>query len=118
MMHRMKLCAQSMGPGQLIYCFSNGNRKVSWRESSWLTKDSRFSYRAKPMMHEFFVKPRSVELCVKLLSGCVSKRDERLRSIEMVSAIELIEHLTNDVLEQFPATVFGFINPRVSLMCN
>ena len=67
------------------------------------------------MMHEFIVKPRNIQLHAQVFCGSIADLDDRLRDVDMVSAIELIEHLYPDVLEKVPKTIFGFIRPKVSI---
>ena len=66
------------------------------------------------MTYEFLVKPRNVELRCRLFCGSIADNDDRLKHFDLVSGIEIIEHLLPDVLEKVPETVFGFIQPKVS----
>lgn len=55
-------------------------------------------------------------LTVNIFEGSVAKKDDRILGSDVVVAIELIEHLFPDELEQFPSTVFGFIQPKLVII--
>lgn len=46
------------------------------------------------------------------LQGSVAVKDSRLLEVDVVTSIELIEHLESEVLTQFPVNVFGQIRPK------
>ncbi|XP_037553750.1 small RNA 2'-O-methyltransferase [Nematolebias whitei] len=58
-----------------------------------------------------YLQPTYDQLCVELYQGSVTQRDARLRGFDLVTSIELIEHLTLPDLEHFSAVVFGYMTP-------
>ncbi|XP_023577466.1 small RNA 2'-O-methyltransferase, partial [Octodon degus] len=60
-----------------------------------------------------FVKPRSLDLTVTLYHGSVVERDSRLRGFDLISCIEVIEHLDSDNLARFPEVLFGYLSPAM-----
>uniref|UniRef100_A0A0N8ETN4 Small RNA 2'-O-methyltransferase n=1 Tax=Heterocephalus glaber TaxID=10181 RepID=A0A0N8ETN4_HETGA len=58
-----------------------------------------------------FVKPRDLDLTVTLYHGSVVERDSRLVGFDLITCIELIEHLDSDHLARFPEVVFGYLSP-------
>uniref|UniRef100_A0A8C5KYW0 Small RNA 2'-O-methyltransferase n=1 Tax=Jaculus jaculus TaxID=51337 RepID=A0A8C5KYW0_JACJA len=58
-----------------------------------------------------FVKPRDLDLTVTLYHGSVVERDSRLLGFDLITCIELIEHLDSDDLARFPEVVFGYLSP-------
>ena len=51
-----------------------------------------------------------------LVQGSIAECDIRLEDVDAVTAIELIEHLTPDILEKFPQTVFGQMKPKIVII--
>ncbi|XP_005388887.1 PREDICTED: small RNA 2'-O-methyltransferase [Chinchilla lanigera] len=60
-----------------------------------------------------FVKPRNLDLTVTLYHGSVVERDSRLLGFDLITCIELIEHLDSDHLARFPEVVFGYLSPAM-----
>ncbi|XP_027251337.1 small RNA 2'-O-methyltransferase isoform X4 [Cricetulus griseus] len=60
-----------------------------------------------------FVKPRDLDLTVTLYHGSVVERDSRLLGFDLITCIELIEHLNSDDLARFPEVVFGYLSPSM-----
>ncbi|KAM5256374.1 small RNA 2'-O-methyltransferase [Ctenodactylus gundi] len=60
-----------------------------------------------------FVKPRDLDLTVILYHGSVVDRDSRLLGFDLITCIELIEHLDSDHLARFPEVVFGYLSPAM-----
>ncbi|XP_069863486.1 small RNA 2'-O-methyltransferase [Dipodomys merriami] len=60
-----------------------------------------------------FVKPRDLDLTVTLYHGSVVERDSRLLGFDLITCIELIEHLDSDDLARFPEVVFGYLSPAM-----
>uniref|UniRef100_A0A3Q3FH48 Small RNA 2'-O-methyltransferase n=1 Tax=Kryptolebias marmoratus TaxID=37003 RepID=A0A3Q3FH48_KRYMA len=58
-----------------------------------------------------YLQPTYNQLRVELYQGSVTQRDARLRGFDLVTSIELIEHLTLTDLEHFSAVVFGYMTP-------
>jgi len=48
--------------------------------------------------------------------GSVSDKDERLKDVDAVVAIEIIEHLKPPDLDLFPETVFGHMRPKLAVI--
>ncbi|KAL1138791.1 hypothetical protein AAG570_008853 [Ranatra chinensis] len=74
----------------------------------------RFACRIMPSTSDFLSR-RETPLNVKVLKGSVSEWDSRLKDTNVVVAIELIEHLFPDTLEQLPYSIFGIIQPDIAL---
>uniref|UniRef100_A0A8C6RAK6 Small RNA 2'-O-methyltransferase n=1 Tax=Nannospalax galili TaxID=1026970 RepID=A0A8C6RAK6_NANGA len=60
-----------------------------------------------------FVKPRDLDLTIILYHGSVVERDSRLLGFDLITCIELIEHLDSDDLARFPEVVFGYLSPAM-----
>lgn len=58
---------------------------------------------------------RSNELTVNVYRGSVVQSDCRLENFDVVTCIELIEHLHPHILSDLPANVFGYIKPRLAI---
>ncbi|CAF90627.1 unnamed protein product, partial [Tetraodon nigroviridis] len=56
-------------------------------------------------------QPREDELRVELYQGSVTQKDARLRGFDLVTSIELIEHLRLSGLSCFSEVVFGYMTP-------
>uniref|UniRef100_A0A8C6MZA4 Small RNA 2'-O-methyltransferase n=1 Tax=Mus spicilegus TaxID=10103 RepID=A0A8C6MZA4_MUSSI len=69
-------------------------------------------HRLSPYLGEF-VKPRDLDLTVTLYHGSVVERDSRLLGFDLITCIELIEHLDSDDLARFPDVVFGYLSPAM-----
>ncbi|XP_032753343.1 small RNA 2'-O-methyltransferase [Rattus rattus] len=69
-------------------------------------------HRLSPYLGEF-VKPRDLDLTVTLYHGSVVERDSRLLGFDLITCIELIEHLDSDDLARFPEVVFGYLSPAM-----
>uniref|UniRef100_A0A8C5Y4J6 Small RNA 2'-O-methyltransferase n=1 Tax=Microcebus murinus TaxID=30608 RepID=A0A8C5Y4J6_MICMU len=54
-----------------------------------------------------------LELTIILYQGSVVERDSRLLGFDMITCIELIEHLNPDDLAKFPEVVFGYLSPSM-----
>ncbi|KAG8230915.1 hypothetical protein J437_LFUL002947 [Ladona fulva] len=74
-----------------------------------------FAHRSAPLLSDHLVQ-RASPLHVLVLSGSITQHDYRLRDCDVVVAIELIEHLYPQELEEFPFTVFGYIQPNVAII--
>ncbi|XP_047385902.1 small RNA 2'-O-methyltransferase [Sciurus carolinensis] len=69
-------------------------------------------HQLSPYLGEF-VKPRDLDLTVILYHGSVVERDSRLLGFDLITCIELIEHLDSDDLARFPEVVFGYLSPAM-----
>nr|XP_046246860.1 small RNA 2'-O-methyltransferase [Scatophagus argus] len=73
--------------------------------------------RVKKKMHGLapiptdYLQPSYDQLCVELYQGSVTQKDVRLRGFDLVTSIELIEHLTPVDVERFSEVVFGYMTP-------
>ncbi|XP_043986238.1 small RNA 2'-O-methyltransferase [Gambusia affinis] len=57
------------------------------------------------------LQPTFDQLHIDLYQGSVTQRDARLRGFDLMTSIELIEHLTLPDLELFSSVVFGYMRP-------
>nr|XP_033476764.1 small RNA 2'-O-methyltransferase isoform X1 [Epinephelus lanceolatus] len=58
-----------------------------------------------------YLQPSYDQLRVELYQGSVTQKDARLRGFDLVTSIELIEHLTLADVERFSEVVFGYMSP-------
>ncbi|KAM7013154.1 small RNA 2'-O-methyltransferase [Tautogolabrus adspersus] len=58
-----------------------------------------------------YLQPTYDQLCIELYQGSVTQNDARLRGFDLVTSIELIEHLTLPDVERFSEVVFGYMTP-------
>uniref|UniRef100_A0A3Q2GI63 Small RNA 2'-O-methyltransferase n=1 Tax=Cyprinodon variegatus TaxID=28743 RepID=A0A3Q2GI63_CYPVA len=58
-----------------------------------------------------YLQPTNHQLHVELYQGSVTQRDARLRGFDLVTSMELIEHLTLPDVEHFSSVVFGYMSP-------
>nr|XP_020472742.1 small RNA 2'-O-methyltransferase isoform X2 [Monopterus albus] len=58
-----------------------------------------------------YLQPSYHQLCVELYQGSVTQKDARLRGFDLVTSIELIEHLTLADVQRFSEVVFGYMTP-------
>jgi len=59
---------------------------------------------------------RFYPLDVYHMAGSIGEKDDRLKNIDAVVAIELIEHLYPHTLEAFPEVVFGHMKPKLIII--
>nr|KAF6413286.1 HEN methyltransferase 1 [Molossus molossus] len=55
-----------------------------------------------------YLSPRDLNLSIILYHGSAVERDSRLLGFDLVTCIELIEHLDSEDLARFPEVVFGY----------
>ncbi|XP_017069405.1 small RNA 2'-O-methyltransferase [Drosophila eugracilis] len=60
-----------------------------------------------------YVRRRACPLNVQVLQGSVADSSEELRNTDVVIALELIEHVYDDVLSKIPSNIFGFMQPKL-----
>ncbi|KAH9412636.1 Small RNA 2'-O-methyltransferase [Dermatophagoides pteronyssinus] len=65
--------------------------------------EERFTNRLKPLQ-------------IELYQGDVRQYDSRFRNVDIVTCIELIEHLPSDTLDSFVMNVFQFIQPHYCII--
>ncbi|XP_077440810.1 small RNA 2'-O-methyltransferase [Vanacampus margaritifer] len=63
-----------------------------------------------------YLQPTYDQLCVQLYQGSVTQKDARLRGFDLVTSIELIEHLPLDDLDRFSEVVFGYMAPQTVII--
>ncbi|TDG51830.1 hypothetical protein AWZ03_001890 [Drosophila navojoa] len=59
------------------------------------------------------MRQRLTPLKVQVLHGSVADASEELRNTDAVIALELIEHVYEDVLAKIPVNIFGFMQPKI-----
>ncbi|XP_050388789.1 small RNA 2'-O-methyltransferase isoform X1 [Patella vulgata] len=69
----------------------------------------------RPKLDEFLHR-RSNPLRIQLLAGSAAMLDGRLIDVEAVTLIEIIEHLTDDVLEGVTVNIFQNIHPLLIIV--
>ncbi|XP_034109061.1 small RNA 2'-O-methyltransferase [Drosophila albomicans] len=70
--------------------------------------------RTNPFVSDF-LKQRTCPLHIEVLHGSVADSTEILKNTDAVIALELIEHVYDDVLNKIPNNIFGFIQPKMAL---
>ncbi|KAF6205105.1 hypothetical protein GE061_019272 [Apolygus lucorum] len=75
---------------------------------------NRYSCRVLPLTFDY-LSDRTHPFNVKVLCGSVAEPDSRLFGTDVVVAIELIEHLYPEPLEDLPFNIFGLIQPDVAV---
>ncbi|XP_006866070.1 PREDICTED: small RNA 2'-O-methyltransferase [Chrysochloris asiatica] len=75
-------------------------------------KLQRKKYKLSPLIGDY-LKPRERTLTVTLYHGSAVERDSSLLGFDLVTCIELIEHLESEDLAKFPEVVFGFLAPAM-----
>ncbi|XP_075901384.1 small RNA 2'-O-methyltransferase isoform X2 [Nelusetta ayraudi] len=63
-----------------------------------------------------YLQPSYYQLRIELYQGSVTQKDARLRGFDLVTSVELIEHLTLADLGQFSDVVFGYMIPAVAII--
>ncbi|XP_006797846.1 small RNA 2'-O-methyltransferase isoform X1 [Neolamprologus brichardi] len=63
-----------------------------------------------------YLEPSYDQLCVELYQGSVTQKDARLKGFDLVTSIELIEHLTPADVELFSEVVFGYMTPKMVII--
>ncbi|XP_016985820.1 small RNA 2'-O-methyltransferase [Drosophila rhopaloa] len=70
------------------------------------------SISVNPLVSDY-IRHRLSPLNVRILQGSVADSSEELRNTDAVVALELIEHVYDDVLSKIPSNVFGFMQPKL-----
>ncbi|XP_056459989.1 small RNA 2'-O-methyltransferase isoform X1 [Gadus chalcogrammus] len=76
----------------------------------------------KKKMHELaplptdYLQPGASPLSIELYHGSVTQKDARLRGFDLVTSIELIEHLHLDAVEGFTEVLFGYMTPGTAIV--
>ncbi|KAK5930477.1 hypothetical protein CgunFtcFv8_026706 [Champsocephalus gunnari] len=63
-----------------------------------------------------YLQPSYDQLRIELYQGSVTEKDARLRGFDLVTSIELIEHLTLADVELFSEVVFGYLTPEAVIV--
>ncbi|XP_060934147.1 small RNA 2'-O-methyltransferase [Limanda limanda] len=79
------------------------------------TKVKKKMYELAPLSTDY-LQPSYDQLRVELYEGSVTERDARLRGFDLVTSIELIEHLTLADVERFSEVVFGYMTPAAAIV--
>jgi small RNA 2'-O-methyltransferase len=73
-------------------------------------------HNAKPLISDF-IKKRTNQFQVKVWQGSIKNaHNPNFKDIDAVIAIELIEHVYPDVLDEIPYQIFSVIHPRVVIL--
>ncbi|XP_014443689.1 small RNA 2'-O-methyltransferase isoform X2 [Tupaia chinensis] len=91
----------------LHYTDSGTNLLKIW----WISMNPRRDKLA-PFLGDF-LKPRDLDLTITLYHGSAVERDSRLLGFDLITCIELIEHLDSGDLARFPEVVFGYLSPAM-----
>lgn len=70
---------------------------------------------ARPLAWDL-VHRRCHTLTCQLFRGSVADKDPRVAGFDVVTCIELVEHLEGEALEKMPETIFGFVRPRLAVI--
>ncbi|XP_037948753.1 small RNA 2'-O-methyltransferase [Teleopsis dalmanni] len=71
-------------------------------------------HKTEPLISDHLQK-RKHPLKVEVYKGSVVDSVDYIKNIEVVLALELIEHLHSDVLDKLPNNVFGFMQPKLAI---
>ncbi|XP_004449047.1 small RNA 2'-O-methyltransferase [Dasypus novemcinctus] len=86
---------------ELLVGVDTDEDKLRWKE-----------YKLCPVSGDY-IKPRELTMTVTLYHGSAVERDSRLLGFDLITCIELIEHLDSNDLAKFPEVVFGFFSPAM-----
>nr|XP_006635024.1 PREDICTED: small RNA 2'-O-methyltransferase isoform X1 [Lepisosteus oculatus] len=67
-------------------------------------------YTLAPLSCEY-LKPDNRPLTIQLYQGSVIEKEPRMKGFELVTCIELIEHLHPEEVEKFSEVLFGYMSP-------
>lgn len=73
------------------------------------------AHNIKPCLGEY-IKRREYPLNVHVWKGSVTDPNPNFTDIDAVVAIELIEHVYDDVLQAIPNAIFGEISPKIAII--
>ena len=71
---------------------------------------------AEPLFIDLIQQRPETALVVKVMEGDITQVDTRLKDVDAVVAIELIEHLEEDTLKLVPESIFGQIKPKLVIL--
>ena len=71
---------------------------------------------AEPLFIDLIQQRPETALVVKVMEGDITQVDSRLKDVDAVVAIELIEHLQEDTLKLVPESIFGQIKPKLVIL--
>ena len=70
----------------------------------------------EPLPAESLFPRQKSPLELILMNGSIAEKDPRFRDkVDVVTCIEVLEHLDPEVLDRVPETVFGFIRPKLAV---
>ncbi|ESO88632.1 hypothetical protein LOTGIDRAFT_125700, partial [Lottia gigantea] len=72
-------------------------------------------YCIRPSLEEF-LHHRDNPLHIQLLAGSAAILDERIMGVEAVTLVEVIEHLTDDILTEVTENIFNNLHPRLVII--
>ncbi|XP_076010506.1 small RNA 2'-O-methyltransferase [Genypterus blacodes] len=75
-----------------------------------LAKVTKKMHELAPLSTEY-LQPRCSPLSIELYQGSVTEKDARLRGFDLLTSVELIEHLPLADVERFSEVVFGYMTP-------
>ncbi|CAG2101878.1 unnamed protein product [Medioppia subpectinata] len=70
----------------------------------------------RPLPYDYLFAERKTPMKVNVFNGSVAQKDSRLKNFDAITCVELIEHLTPDVLTALPDNIFGYIEPKVVII--
>ncbi|XP_039984295.1 small RNA 2'-O-methyltransferase isoform X2 [Xiphias gladius] len=79
------------------------------------TKVRKKMYGLAPISTDY-LQPTYDQLRIELYQGSVTHKDARVRGFDLVTSIELIEHLTLADVERFSEVVFGYMTPAAVIV--
>ncbi|XP_053106337.1 small RNA 2'-O-methyltransferase isoform X3 [Hemicordylus capensis] len=91
------------------------SEEVMKEKISVLFNFSASRYTLSPLPGDY-LQPSERALTVTLHQGSVAHKDPCMLGFDMVTCIELIEHLEAKELEKFPEVVFGFMSPAMIII--
>ncbi|XP_034650899.1 small RNA 2'-O-methyltransferase [Drosophila subobscura] len=74
----------------------------------------KYMNRIDPLVSDH-IRQRQCPLKVQVVQGNVADSSDELRDTDAVIALELIEHVYDDVLAKIPVNVFGFMQPKIAI---
>ncbi|XP_031561839.1 small RNA 2'-O-methyltransferase-like [Actinia tenebrosa] len=72
-------------------------------------------FRIEPLIYDY-LHPKEVPFTVTTLQGSISQADDRFCNFDLISCVEIIEHLVPEHLEAMPKVLFGQLSPKVAIV--
>ncbi|KAK3739376.1 hypothetical protein QZH41_015765 [Actinostola sp. cb2023] len=73
------------------------------------------TFRLEPLLCDW-LETREAPFTVSMLQGSISQPDDRFCNFDLISCVEIIEHLVPEHLELMPAVIFGQLSPKVVIV--